>query len=1066
MKTRTSLVSLLLFGSGACALIYQTVWLREFRLIFGGSTAASAAVLAVFMGGLGLGGIILGKRVDASERPLRFYAILEVLIALTAALSLPFLWLVRAAYLAVGGQETLGYLPATIFRLALAAVVLAIPTFLMGGTLPAAARAAETEADSGRGKLAFVYGMNTLGAVLGVLVSTFYLLEKLGNRTALFIACAVNIGVALAAFGVARFMSATPTPTTTHERTASSPERGVHSAPLPLVLVAAGVAGFVFLLMELVWYRMLTPLLGGTTFTFGLILAVALLGIGVGGAAYSWAGRFVRPTLAGFALSCGIEAVLLALPFALGDRLAVFALLMRSFQAVGFQGDLLAWSQLTMLVVFPAAVISGFQFPLLIALLGKGSEKVGAHTGLAYACNTLGAIIGSLAGGFGLLPALSATGAWKFAIVVLALLGATCWAFSFRAERRLRPLLAPAGVLVASIVLLLAPGPTAAWRQSAIGAGRANDRAVTSIQRKEEWLRLSRRYMLFERDGVESSLGVSTRRSITFLINGKSDGNAWGDAGTQIMSGLIGAILQPNATRALVVGLGTGSTAGWLGDIPAMERVDVVELEGAVLKVAELCAPVNQNVLSNPKVRTTIGDARETLLTTRDSYDLIVSEPSNPYRAGVASLYTQQYYAAAAQRLRPGGLFLQFVQAYEVDSATIRSIYATFGSVFPVVETWQTNESDLLFIGSKEPIPYDVEALRRRIAEEPFKTAIAKVWRVTDLEGVLAHFVANASYAKQLTAEQGGTVNTDDRNTIEFSFARTVGKAAGFSISDLREAAHRRDQHRPTSAGYVDWARVVEQNLVMDIHLGTARPPAYSFLDANQRRRLSALSAYSLGSTIEALRLWREQSRDAENLTENAMLSHMLAWAGDSAALDYSERVREVNPGEASMLVAFLRARQGRFTEAREALETAFVSLRTDPWIMATIAKGSFDIAQYLATQDATGATAARLFEILDVPFSVHAFDEDRRKTLNLIAFFADGRKPGEYTRRSIASFEPNVPWDRQFLQMRRDCYRALGDPRLAAAEKDLAKFLAAEPQPFDPAIKQARPSPTEAPAD
>lgn len=182
------------------------------------------------------------------------------------------------------------------------------------------------------------------------------------------------------------------------------------------------------------------------------------------------------------------------------------------------------------------------------------------------------------------------------------------------------------------------------------------------------------------------------------------------------------------------------------------------------------------------------------------------------------------------------------------------------------------------------------------------------------------------------------------------------------------------------------------------------------------------------------------------------MVGHVLAWTGDPSATAYIDKVAELNPGEASMLLAFLRSRQGRFTETAVALESAYISLRTDPWVMAQICKKSFDIAHYLASTDPSGAVAVRLFRALEQPFSVYAFEEDRRKTLPLIGVLADRRTPGEYTRKAIESFEPNIPWDRQFLQVRRDCYRALGDPRAAQAERDLAKFMQAEPQPIEPA--------------
>ena len=413
---------------------------------------------------------------------------------------------------------------------------------------------------------------------------------------------------------------------------------------------------------------------------------------------------------------------------------------------------------------------------------------------------------------------------------------------------------------------------------------------MTSPNAKEEWLRNTRRYISYQVDGVESCLGISINSGVSFLINGKSDGHAVYDASTQVMIGLFGAILQPHATRALVVGLGSGSTAGWLGDIPSMQRVDVVELERAVLKVAEVCAPVNRNVLANPKVHITIGDAREALLTTRQEYDLIVSEPSNPI-ARVSRASTREYYDAAARRLRPGGLFLQFVQAYEVDSATIRSIFATFADSFPKVETWQTNGTDLLFVGSMEPVRYDAEALRARMAEEPFRTALTKIWRVTDVEGLLAHYIARDSFSKKNIRRRKNHSNTDDRNSVEFGFARSVGRFKGFEIPQLREAAHREGEDRPAITGTVDWSSVIDQNATIYTALGQMHPPVYSFLDSDQRLRVAAQIAYIDGNVTSALQLWRSQPRDAANLTESAMMAEMLAATVDEDALKYIEKV-------------------------------------------------------------------------------------------------------------------------------------------------------------------------------
>src|SRR5205085_2750393 len=306
------------------------------------------------------------------------------------------------------------------------------------------------------------------------------------NRGTLWVAVGVNVVVGIAA----RLMD--------HFSECGSEAAALKAAAAPphSILVAAFVVGFAFLLMELVWYRMLAPLLGGSTFTFGLILAIALLGIGLGGAAYAFWGGNRQATRAGFALTCSLEAAALAIPFALGDRIAILANLLR---AVG------------------------------------------------------------------------------------ALLAVTAIVFSRRSTL----------VAAAAVALTFTLGPTAVWRHAGIGAGRAP--AHDSPYALREWANRERRNLVWDADGRESSVALIDPGDLAFVVNGKVDGSARGDAGTQVMSGLVGAMLHRDPRRALVIGLGTGSTAGWYGAIPSMERVDVVELEPAVLRVAAACAPVNRD---------------------------------------------------------------------------------------------------------------------------------------------------------------------------------------------------------------------------------------------------------------------------------------------------------------------------------------------------------------------------------------------------------------------------------------------------------------------------------------
>ncbi|HEY8183583.1 MAG TPA: fused MFS/spermidine synthase [Thermoanaerobaculia bacterium] len=1002
--------------------------MRQFRLIFGASTLATAAVLSIFMAGLGVGSALLGKRADANPQPLRFYGNLELFIAAAAALSQPLLWLIAKIYFGIGGSVTLGVFFASVVRLILASLVLAAPTILMGGTLPAAARAVESDDDSGRRRVALLYGANTLGAVIGTLGSTFFMLEALGNRQTLLIAVLINGLVGI----VARNLSS-PSP---------SPGPAPRDHPLPMgegptfrpafVLIAAALVGFTFLLMELVWYRILAPLLGGTTFTFGLILAIALLGIALGGAAYAfWIGN-ARATVGGFALTCSLEALALAFPFVLGDRLAIQTNLLRSLGVIGFGGFVLSWTYVTVLVVFPAAFIAGIQFPVLISLLGRGEEDVGRHVGLAYAWNTAGAIAGSLAGGFGLLPLLTAPGAWRLSIVLLAILGIAAAAFGRR--------IAPAIIAVFAIGGTFALGPTALWRHSGIGAGRAT--VPDSINSTRDWVYGDRRTLVWDVDGRESSVALVDSNDYAFIVNGKADGSARGDAGTQVMAGLVGAILHPNPQRALVIGLGTGSTAGWLGAIGTLQRVDVVELEPAVLGVARACSAVNHDVLHNPKVHIRIADAREVLLATRDRYDIIFSEPSNPYRAGIASLFTEEFYRASAARLNPNGIFLQWLQAYDVDTETIRTIYATVGSVFPSVETWTTDTGDLLLVATEHPIVYDADFLRKKIATEPFRSAMTHAWRVESLEGFLSHFIARDSLARTL-AQQQPDRNTDDQALIEFGFARGLGAAERFNLDEIASVARNRGEDRPTIGhGAIDWAAWASNRATIH-HINALTNLS---TPADQARHRASVE-YESGNLTQVLAEWRAHSWPPVNTGELMMLAESLADGGSEAAVAYAGQLRPWEITDSDIVIARLRFREGKLDEAAAALERVFVRSRTDPWQTVGAMGRALDLSLPLAKNH---QYAARMYNALEKPFAGGQWNDTRRFYRALISNEMEGCGP--HTVRALRDLEPWPPWRRDILVLRRDCYGSAMLPALAKrARRDLNDFVSAEAVPLMP---------------
>jgi spermidine synthase len=1033
-KAPFGFIAVLLFGSGACALVYQIAWLRELRLVFGSSTAASAAVLAVFMAGMGLGGARLGASEACRVRPLRLYADLELCVAASAAATPLLVWLARTAYVGLGGTPALGDFGATLVRLVFSALVLGVPAFLMGGTLPAAAQAVAGGSDRGRRSVAVLYGVNTLGAVAGTLVATFALLEVLGTRRLLWSAAVVNALVALAARAWPGRAGAVPAGAGDPRPPPPAVER-IETFPL----VAAAVAGFVFLLMELVWYRVVGPLLGGSSFSFGLILAVALAGMGAGSVAYATFGGGRRGTARGFALTCGAQAACLALPFALGDHIAIWSSLLQALAAVGFGGQVAAWSAATLVIVFPAAFVAGVQFPLLLAWAGGRPERVGREVGLVYAWSTAGAIAGSLSGGFGLLPLLSATGAWRLAVVMLVVLAGGA---VVRGGASWRQAIHPVGLAALAVACICAPGPTAVWRHAGVGVGLGPRNGTPSSI--EDWMNEQRRSLLWEADGRESSVAATVGDGYAFVVNGKVDGHARGDARTQVMGGLLGAILHGHVKRAAIVGLGTGSTAGWLAAVPGVEQVDVAELEPAILRVARESRSVNRAVMDNPKVRVLLGDGRELLSTARAQYDLVFSEPSNPYRAGVASLFTVEFYRAVDARLARHGVLVQWVQAYAVDVETIRTIYATLARVFASVETWSTTEGDLMLVASQGPPDHDVPTLRARIAEEPYRSALENAWMVDDLEGFYAHFVARDGLADALAGAGGDRLNTDDRPLIEFRFARSAATSVKlFDLNDLRETARQRGEDQPlVTGGDLDGDRLLARRLSMWASQRVPLPPPTRDAPESLRRRAVALGRWLEGQCPSALHAWGDET--PADPVERLAIADCLADAGDEAALLLIAALRARRPIEADALLARLRARQGRPHEAGAALERAFTAYRTDPWPMPFVMSRALTLTRGLArTEPAVGR---RLHQLLGRPFAAHVLDGARRSTRLFLAGLVDFRG---LCRDEVASFEPWIPWRRDFLATRLRCYEENGDPRARRARRDLARFEANEPAPL-----------------
>jgi hypothetical protein len=511
------------------------------------------------------------------------------------------------------------------------------------------------------------------------------------------------------------------------------------------------------------------------------------------------------------------------------------------------------------------------------------------------------------------------------------------------------------------------------------------------------------------------------------------------DAGTQVMAPMIGAVLHPNPKKVMVIGLGTGTSSGWLGSIESVERVDTVELEPAVLEMVRRSSPVNHAVLENDKVNVIIGDGREVLLTTKEKYDVIFSEPSNLHRVGISSLYTLEFYQAVAKRLNENGLFTQWVQAYHVDPETLKTLYATLASVFPYVETWTTDLKDIAFVCSMKKITYDVSFLRRKVNAEPFRSALYSAWGVTHLEGFLAGFLANQETTFELaeTGKRQGNINTDDRMLIEFGFARTVGQKGLFSEYGMRSEVRYRGQHRPDLInGTVEWNLVDASFLTRNIGWFGDRTSGIPGLSKAETARYQVYNLFLAGNFFPILGALKNGVWQPLNPFDLAVYCMVLAENGEDATLESIAMVREYWPAIADAILARYYWRKNDKEKALAAIEEAILQFRSDPWQNKAVMFHTLNLAMEMAKADKQ--LALRLESVLREPFSVFILEDFRKFVLLQIASNIDV----QHALEVIELWGPHFPWQEELLQQRKLIYEETGHPEALRAEEDLRIFL------------------------
>ena len=699
--------------SGAAGLLYEVLWSKYLGFLLGNAAHANALVLATFLGGLALGSALIGRFADRVPNQLYLYAWLELGVALLAGLTPTAFSSFEAV---VGGIGPAG-------RAAIAALVLLPPTILMGGTLPALSRFLTREIAGVQQQVARLYFLNSAGAVVGGLAAGFFLVPRLGLDSAVYVGAFTNVAIGLLAMHLSKQgLEAAPVPGAEAAVPAPAEDADEPLAPVgpgvrAYALGAIFVSGFVALTYEVAWIRLLALVLGSSTYSFTLMLAAFVAGIALGAFLVERGLAFGRTPLARFALAeLGVAlGVLLTLP--LYERLPFWFLQFKAMLAPSaaafplFEAGKFAFCFLLMLV---PTVFLGMTLPLATRLVTASRKEVGAKVGEVFAANTLGNVLGAAAATLVLLPLLGIKGVIDLGVLVnlLVAAGAAWLAADWPVARRAAVTALP--FVVFGLQRTLAPGFDMQVLSSGVFRESAKDLPASYQDFKR---RFAERRVLFNKDDANTTVTVAQEGENIYLsLNGKVDASSAGDLATQVLSGQLPLLLRPKSESMLVIGYGSGITAGAALTHP-IKRLDLAEISPAVLEAGKYFAPFNHDVQKDGRFTPLLEDGLALLRKPGPTYDVIVTEPSNSWMAGVGNLFTVDAYHLMASRLAPDGLVVQWLPLYETDDETLRLILRSFRAVFPHATLWQTQALDTVIVGSRAPISPDFAAFERRLAE-------------------------------------------------------------------------------------------------------------------------------------------------------------------------------------------------------------------------------------------------------------------------------------------------------------------------------------------------------------
>jgi len=779
------LLLVLFVGSGCSALIYEIVWLQSLQLVIGSSAVSLGVLLGTFMGGMCLGSLVLPRVVSARRHPLRVYALIELGIGIAGMailVGMPYVDRLYVAHVRPG-------LESLLMRAAVCTLCLLLPTLLMGATLPAIARWVEAT-PQGVAWLGFLYGSNIAGAVFGCLLAGFYLLRVHDTAVATYVAVALNLTVAaIALLWAGRTTHGTPVGRASPDDASMVVGEDARGTGASVVYVVIGLSGLSALGAEVVWTRILSLLLGGTVYTFSIILAVFLVGLGIGSSIGSVLSRHSpRPRMALGVCQFLLMGAIAWAAYALADSLPYWPIDPSLSQSpwLTFQLDLMrcVWA------VLPGAILWGASFPLALASVVSPGREPGRLVGGVYAANTVGAIVGSLAFSMVLIPWLGTRGSQRVMIglaavsVLLLLLSALRRSRAVGIAARLASVgptwMGLAGV-PALAVLLLSSIPATPWGLTAYGRYMATraDQLVPGVVKEQDVpsdSNVSDIFCVYAREGMNVSVAVTKSTTGVRSFHGAGKVQASSDPRDmrlQRMLGHIPALVHGHPESVLVVACGAGVTAGSFVVHPSVKRIVICDIEPLVPRfVAPQFKQENYDVVHDPRTKVVCDDGRHFVSTTAEKFDVITSDPIDPWVKGCAALNTLEYYTMCKEHLNPGGVMALWMPLYESNPETAKSLIATFFRVFPNGILWSNDSSgagyDAVLFGQVEPAHINLDEWQQRLDRPEYLAVVQSLTEVgfPSVDCLLATYAGRASQLQEWM--HGAQINTDRNLRLQY----------------------------------------------------------------------------------------------------------------------------------------------------------------------------------------------------------------------------------------------------------------------------------------------------------